>query len=135
MTLRHQTHLAAYLLLKKWGQLLLGLRQNTGYRDGYYGLPAGHVERGESVLEALLRETRGEVGIEVARPQLVHVCHRSDQKEYLNLIFTASASRGELTNGQPHKCAGWAFFEEHALPPNLIPALGQGTPYSEAGWS
>ena len=41
---------SSYLLLIKDNKILLGLRQNTGYMDGFYHLPAGHKEEGESNL-------------------------------------------------------------------------------------
>nr|BFF17655.1 hypothetical protein GCM10025730_11760 [Promicromonospora thailandica] len=38
---------AAYLFLRREGQVLLQLRQGTGYRDGFWACAAaGHVEEG-----------------------------------------------------------------------------------------
>ncbi|MGB1592331.1 MAG: NUDIX domain-containing protein, partial [Promethearchaeia archaeon] len=38
------------------GQVLLSRRLNTGFRDGQWGLPAGHVNPGESITAAAVRE-------------------------------------------------------------------------------
>ncbi|HEY6314153.1 MAG TPA: NUDIX domain-containing protein [Streptosporangiaceae bacterium] len=40
------------VLLDDDGRVLLGRRKNTGFADGCYHLPAGHLEAGESVIDA-----------------------------------------------------------------------------------
>lgn len=52
---------------KKTGakEILLALRKNTGYRDGKYELPGGHVEEGEDLMQAMVREAKEELMIEV----------------------------------------------------------------------
>jgi 8-oxo-dGTP pyrophosphatase MutT (NUDIX family) len=53
------------LLVINNNRLLLGRRCNTGFADGLYSLPAGHLELGESVLSAAVREAREELGITI----------------------------------------------------------------------
>ena len=36
------------------------LRQNTGFMDGFYGLPSGHVELYETPVGAIIREAQEE---------------------------------------------------------------------------
>ena len=48
--------------------VLLSRRYQTGWHDGEYSVPAGHVEAGETVTQAALREAREEVGLELSRP-------------------------------------------------------------------
>ena len=66
---------AAYLLMlrrtEEAGRLrtrvLLQLRRGTGYMDGCWACgAAGHVEAGESVVQAVVREAAEEVGVGVA---------------------------------------------------------------------
>lgn len=57
MTPRFTLVSAVHLLLLRDDQLLLSRRFQTGYQDGNYSLPAGHVDADESCLQALLRET------------------------------------------------------------------------------
>lgn len=45
------------------GRVLLLERTNTGWLDGSYGLPSGHVEPGEMPSEAMVREALEEVGV------------------------------------------------------------------------
>lgn len=54
---------ASYLMLKKDGKYAFLLRANTGWRDGYFGLPAGKVERNESFEQGAIREGLEEVGV------------------------------------------------------------------------
>ena len=57
---------AAYILLEKEHKVLLILRENTGYMDGKWGLPSGHVKKGESPAAGGIRETVEEVGVRVS---------------------------------------------------------------------
>ena len=62
-------------------EVLLQLRRNTGYMDGYWATgAAGHVESGESVLQAACREAREEVGVVLAPEDLspLTAMHRSN---------------------------------------------------------
>lgn len=38
-------------------------RRGSGYYDGWYSVPAGHVEAGELPVDRLVREAREELGI------------------------------------------------------------------------
>jgi 8-oxo-dGTP diphosphatase len=55
---------SCYTLIREGDKALFVLRENTGYMDGKYSLPAGHVEAGESFIQAAIRETFEEVGLE-----------------------------------------------------------------------
>ena len=67
MKTRHSIICASYLLLVRDTEVLLSRRFNTGYEDGNYSLPAGHVDKGESVADALVREAKEEIGIDVKK--------------------------------------------------------------------
>lgn len=47
------------------GETLLLRRANTGFMDGYYALPGGHREAGESVAARAVRECKEEAGLVV----------------------------------------------------------------------
>ena len=62
---------AVYLILERDdGCILLMRRCNTGYQDGNYNLPSGHVEDGELPKAAMVREAKEEIGIDVAQEDL-----------------------------------------------------------------
>ncbi|OZI29551.1 NUDIX hydrolase [Bordetella genomosp. 7] len=58
---------AAGLILRPDGQLLLGQRPDGKPWAGWWELPGGKLEPGETVLQALTRELREELGIEVTQ--------------------------------------------------------------------
>jgi 8-oxo-dGTP diphosphatase len=67
------------LLINPKGEALFGQRQNTGYADGTWQLPSGHLEAGESVAAALIREAREEIGVTIDEQEVkfAHVMHNS----------------------------------------------------------
>lgn len=141
---RHNVILAVYILFQKANKVLLLKRFNTGYRDGDYSLPSGHVEPGELALLAAIREAKEEVGVDIKAQnlELVHTLHRSEKlegyHEYLDLYFVASTWDGEINNAEPQKCSG-LFWADGKMPPrNVVPEVRQALtmianriPYSE----
>ena len=115
--------LACYLVLIRDGKILLSKRGRTGYQDGKYSMVAGHVEDGETVWEALVRESREEAGLELDPRglRMIHVLHRQDlDREYVD-FFISSDTREEPRNLEPEKCAGLEWFGLNELPEAVIP--------------
>lgn len=140
---RFRIVVAAHLLLVRDGRVLLLKRANTGYEDGNYSVPAGHLDGGETVTRAAIREAAEEVGIALEPQDVVHalVMHRRDAVERIDFFVTATAWGGEPTNHEPDKCdeLQWAEFSD--LPANTIPyirrgieAFRAGERYVEFGW-
>jgi A/G-specific adenine glycosylase len=72
--LPHHTVVAA--VIRKRGRVLIDRRRPQGLLGGLWELPGGKVEPGESLADALRREVREEVGVEVAvGDELVTVRH------------------------------------------------------------
>lgn len=122
--LRHHTHIAVYLILYRRGTVLLLRRANTGYQDGKYSLIAGHVERDESLKDAVQREAREEVGITIAKKDLKigFLNHRyaTDKKLYLDIFFTCSKWTGIPKNRETSKCDDLSWHPLLKLPKNTI---------------
>ncbi len=118
---------AVYLVLIKKHRVLLLRRKNTGFEDGNYGLIAGHVEKGESIIQAVIREADEEAGIRIRAEQLTffHAMQRFSIKErvYLDFFFSAESWYGEITNREPEKCSALAWFDLDNLPDNMIPYI------------
>ncbi len=133
----------AYLILLEKDQVLLLLRQNTGYLDGYWSLPAGHVEAEESATEGMIREAEEELGITIEAKDLkvVHVMHRKTNRLNVDIFFECRKWKGEIKNQEPQKCERVDFFPFTSLPSKtvdynafVLSVLKQGLFYSERGF-
>ena len=103
--------------------MLLLRRFNTGYQDGSYSVVAGHLDGGERIRDAAVREAREEVGIEIAAEDLdvVGVMHRLSDEERIDFFLAASSWSGDIRNEEPHRCDRLAWFDLEGLPENVIP--------------
>jgi 8-oxo-dGTP diphosphatase len=92
---RHSNIVGAYLVLMKDNKICLLQRANSGYHDGEYSVIAGHVEKGETFTDAILREAREEAGVLLNRDtiKVVHIQHRksdTDGRERVHTYFLAT---------------------------------------------
>jgi hypothetical protein len=91
-----QTGVRLRLALLRGDQVLLGERRNTGYADGWWHLPAGGLEAGESVTAGMAREAkcaqlrRWTIGALAAR-----------------IVGYTAAVLGQITAGRPLSVIGW----------------------------
>lgn len=131
------------LLVNQAGEVLFGQRQNTGYEDGAWHLPSGHLEAGESVVAALIREAEEEVGviIDEHEAEFCHVMHNSSSGGRVAFFFTVHRWTGEPENREPDKCSGLRWFPLGALPEQLIPycraaleSISVNDCFSSFGW-
>ena len=131
---RHHEMIGVYgLLLREDPDLgdtvLLELRAGTGWDDGSWHLPAGHVDAGESVLAALTRELGEELAIRAdsADLSLLHTMHcRTPGTSYawIDVYFGLRVWSGEPVNAEPHRCAEVRWWPLDAVPANTAgPAL------------
>lgn len=56
---------AVHIILINDNKILLQKRKGSKLWPGYYALPAGHIDEGETQYDALVREAKEELGIEV----------------------------------------------------------------------
>jgi 8-oxo-dGTP diphosphatase len=139
---------AVHLLLVRHEQILMLRRFNTGYEDGNYSVPAGHLDGREPASAAMAREAVEEIGISinVSQLQVAHVMHRNCVDEHVpherfDFFFTADRWQGIPEIREPDKCDRIAWFRLVALPSNTVPyvraaidAVTNGRAYSEFGW-
>lgn len=97
----------AHFLLRE-NHVLLLQRANTGYEDGNYSVVAGHLDGGESVTQAAIREAYEEVGVHLRSPDLTvaGVMHRLSNDERIDFFLVATTWSGSVTNQEPDKCSG-----------------------------
>ncbi len=140
---RNKSVPAVYVLLVKDGKILIARRCNTGYQDGNYQVPAGHVEEGELPTQALLREAKEEIGIVPSEFELVHTSYRARHDETgdrVDFFYRVTRWNGEITNNEPEKCDDLRFVDLDTLPENMTPHIRNGIecmlrdiPFSELG--
>lgn len=112
-------------LLDGHGRVLLMRRAGSGYADGQLGLPAGHVDLGETPIECAVREVAEEVGI-ILDPGRLRACgtmFRRSLEPRVDLFFTASEWDGEPRIREPHKCSELVWADPDALPDDALDFL------------
>jgi len=114
--------LAVHIALLHNDKVLLQRRQNTGYEDGNFGVIAGHLDGGETVIQAAIREVREEVGVQIdpSHIQLAGVLHRISGGERVEFFLIADIWKGRIINAEPDKCDMLGWFPINNLPPNTI---------------
>lgn len=115
---------AVHAFFIKDDQVLLLERANTGYMDGYFSVPAGHVDGKESIWQAMKREIKEEVGVNISKEhQPIHVMHRTDDRteERIDYFFLIENWQGELSVAEPDKCSQIKWFNLWQLPENIVP--------------
>ena len=119
---------SVYLVLIKDNKILLSRRYNTGYFDTYYSFPAGHLDGGETLKQAMIRETSEEIGIPLGSDdlELVHTMNRKMvNNERVDFFFVAKQWQGEPKIIETDKCDSLDWFELDKLPENIIPYIKQ----------
>ena len=109
-----------HVLLEHGGKVLLMRRAGTGFFDGQYSLPGGHVEPAESLLATARREVFEELGICVGGLEYVGVAHRMSDTNRIDFFFRACDWSGAPTIREPHKCDDLLWAGCDALPENTV---------------
>jgi 8-oxo-dGTP diphosphatase len=147
MRMSHPTFpVAVHVLLLRGDEVLLLRRCNTGYEDGKLSVVAGHVEPGESVTQAALRETYEEIGVALSSAGLrfAGVMHRrsGDERVDFFLAYRIESGREEPQNKEPEKCSELVWANLANLPDDTIPYVRAGIEnftsgvwFQEFGWS
>lgn len=135
---------SVYLVLMRGSQIFLSRRYNTGFCDGEYSFPAGHLDPNESLTQAMAREAKEEIGIglNLEDLKLVHTMHRKETNDNrVDFFFTAKRYIGKPEIMEPDKCDDLKWFDINNLPDNIIPYIKQAincfknkNSYSEYGW-
>ncbi|WP_315851135.1 NUDIX domain-containing protein [Yersinia massiliensis] len=74
---RYNLSIAVFVMLLKGDELCMLRRSNTGWMDGCFSLPAGGLEKGETLSTAAARELKEETGVDAIPSELAlaHTMH------------------------------------------------------------
>ena len=125
--MRAKFPVTVHLLFFREDQILLLRRFNTGYADGQYSVPAGHLDGGETVMSAAAREAEEEVGlkIDLDAMEFSTVMHRIEEEERVDFFVQVHSWRGEPFNAEPEKCDDLRWVDVNQLPVNVVPYVRQ----------
>ena len=133
------------LIIKKDNKVLLFFRNDGffNYDGGWWVLPAGHIEQGETARDAAIREAKEELDINIAPSDIkcVHITSNlASRTESFDFYFEVSKYSGTMRNCESGKCVEMRYFtlDEVATLKNVISptrlslaALQRGEIYSE----
>jgi 8-oxo-dGTP diphosphatase len=134
------------VIIRDGKKILFVLRRKTGYADGMYALPGGHVEPQENFIDAAVREVMEEVNVQTQRARLRAVLtsqrfHPPDDVR-VGIFFEAAAWTGEPKSMETDRMGPIAWFDGSDLPYHKImdfhaeglKAITRGDIYMELGW-
>ncbi|MBR1607010.1 MAG: 8-oxo-dGTP diphosphatase [Clostridia bacterium] len=110
MSRTENVELTVLCLLTDGDRMLLQNRVKKDWQG--YTLPGGHVEPGESFVDAVKREMKEETGLEIRHPRLVGVKQFPIREgRYVVLLFKAEEFSGEVISSEEGKME-WIGMEQ-----------------------
>lgn len=111
----HIFRISCSAVIERGGDYLLARRRDIGW----WNLPGGGLETGETVEEGLLREVREEVGLSVRIVRLVGVYSKPQKNEVVLSFLCKLTDDTPPTTSDEVSEVGW--FRPDALPADTLP--------------
>lgn len=114
-----------YLIIKNdEGKILLQRREGTKLWLGYLALPAGHIDVGENAYDALIREAKEELDIDISIDNIIDtfVVNRRNKSllPYYDIYFEIGKYNGTIKINEPNKCSELVWADLDNLPNDMI---------------
>jgi len=122
MSDKHTEGCGALVYAKKTSRYLFLLR-NKHRQQGYWGIPGGRIESGETVIQGLVREIQEEIGVDYAKKKFIPLeTFTSDNNKfvYYTFLVTVEDEFVPALNAE-HRGYCWVEMQDHPTP--LHPGL------------
>jgi 8-oxo-dGTP pyrophosphatase MutT (NUDIX family) len=122
MSDKHTEGCGALVYAKKTSRYLFLLR-NKHRQQGYWGIPGGRIESGETVIQGLVREIQEEIGVDYAKKKFIPLeTFTSDNNKfvYYTFLVTVEDEFVPALNAE-HRGYCWVEMRDHPTP--LHPGL------------
>ena len=123
------TEVAAGILLDDKGRYLLGQRPAGKPYAGYWEVPGGKIEKGETVFDALKRELQEELGIEIQSNEELTVLEHDYPHAYVRLHVSIIREWNGTPKGCENQALSWELLT--ADKPSVEPLLPAAWPMLE----
>lgn len=122
---REQFLSAVYMIIKnEKNEILFQRRQGTKLWPGFLALPAGHVDTGENVYDAVIREAKEELNITISIENIIDtfVVNRRNKSisPYYDVYFEVDSYVGNIIINEPEKCSELKWIKIEDLPDDVI---------------
>lgn len=119
-------HVAVGVIENAQGDIFIALRAPDAHQGGLWEFPGGKLEAGETTAQALARELREELAIEVQHCEpLIQIRHHYSDKSVLLDVWRVSQFRGEPrgNEGQPVRWVSPAQLSDYEFPAANLPII------------
>ncbi len=114
---------AGAFIINSKGEILLTKRsKNTRNEHGKWEAPGGQVHFGETRKQAIKREIKEELGVDIQITGVLNVADEilnKDKQHWLPTTFLVKIKRGKPRIMEPEKCDGIGWFSLNKIPKNL----------------
>jgi mutator protein MutT len=120
MSTRHPLHAAVFIVLQRENKIFIMRRANTGWADGMWTIPSGHIDKGQTAVEAAIIEAQEEAGVTILPEHLKFIHAHYVFDAYANYYFKATHWEGEPCLNEPALCSEIQWCDIDALPEDMI---------------
>ncbi len=131
-------------LLNTNNEVLMLRRINTPFCNNCYALPGTDIRPGETATQAIIREAKNSLGININITDLefVHIMYRKcNDPEFFSCVFKLKNYPDNIINHDPLRHDDLKWFSVDSLPSKIVPAhkytidqIDHKIAYSEHGW-
>lgn len=114
---------AGAFIINSKGEILLTKRsKNTRNEHGKWEAPGGQVHFGETREQAIKREIKEELGVDIQIIGVLNIADeilKKDKQHWLPTTFLVKIKQGKPKIMEPDKCDGMAWFSLNKIPKNI----------------